>query len=93
MPRLAYIHSLQRHGLADQLRDSGSSRAAAEEQEALVSDLLPGDTQCGEHPRQRYTSGALDIVVVSADLVAIARENRHGIDVREVLPLDAAFRV
>ncbi len=35
----------------------------------------------------------MDVIVVGADLVAIAREDRHGIDVGEILPLDATFWV
>src|SRR5262249_51125536 len=42
---------------------------------------------------QDNAGGALDIVVEGADLVAIAREDGHRVEVGEILPLDAAFRV
>src|SRR5271169_1226034 len=87
------IHSLKRHGPTDKFRDPGSGRAAAQEQQALVCDLLSGDTQRSKDAGQRDTGGALDVVVVGADPVTVAREDRDGIDVREVLPLDATSRV
>jgi hypothetical protein len=40
-----------------------------------------------------HTGGALDVVVEGADLVAIVREDRDGVEVREILPFDAAFGV
>ena len=46
-----------------------------------------------EDAGQRNAGGALDVVVEGADLVAIARQDRHGVEIGEVLPLDAAFRV
>ena len=93
VPRRRDVHALQRHRLADQLGDAGRRRPAAEKQEALVGELLPGDAQGGEDAGQRDAGGALDVVVEGADLVAIAREDRDGVDVGEVLPLDAAFRI
>jgi hypothetical protein len=92
-PRVTDTHSLQRHGLADQLRDAGPGRTTAEEQEALVRDFLPGDTQRGKDARQCDAGGALYVVVIGADLVAIAREDRNRVDVCEVFPLDAALWV
>ena len=92
-PRRGEIHALPRHRLADQLGDAGRGRARAEEQEPLIGELLSGDAQRGEDPGQRDAGGALDVVVEGADLVAIARQDRDGVDVGEVLPLDAAFRV
>ena len=46
-----------------------------------------------EDAGQRHGGGALDVVVVGADLVAVARQDRHGVEVGEVFPLDAAFRI
>ena len=83
---------LRRHGLADQFGDAGRRRAAAEKQEALVGQLLPEDAQRGENAGDRDGGGALDVVVIGADPVAVTRQDRHGVEVREVLPLDAAFR-
>ena len=45
-----------------------------------------------EDPGQRDRGGALDVVVVGADLVPVARQDRHRVDVGEILPLQAAFR-
>ena len=70
-----------------------AGRTAAEKQEPLVGELLSGDAQRGEDAGQRDAGRALDVVVEGADLVAIARQDRHGVEVGEVLPLDAAFRV
>jgi hypothetical protein len=39
------------------------------------------------------TGGALDVVVEGADLVAISREDGDRVEIGEILPLDAAFRV
>ena len=90
--RLVDRQALQRHGLADQLGDAGGGRAAAEEQEPLLGQFLSGDAQRREDPGQRHRGGALDVVVVGADLVAVARQDRHRVDVGEILPLEAALR-
>ena len=82
-----------RHRQADQLGDTGRCGARTEEQEALIGELLSSDAQRGDDPGQRNAGGALDVVVEGADLVAIARQDRDGVEVGEVLPLDAAFRV
>jgi hypothetical protein len=41
----------------------------------------------------RNGRSALDIVVVGADLVLVLGEQRHGIEVGEIFPLHAAFRI
>src|SRR6201991_2554046 len=84
--------SFQRHRFADQLRDAGCSRTAAQKQKALLSKLLPGNTQRAENARQCDGGRALDIVVIRAELVLVAIEQWHRVEVREVFPLDAAFR-
>ena len=89
----ARSHALARHREADQLGDAGRGGAGAEKQEALLGELLPGEAQRGEDAGQRDAGGALDVVIEGADLVAIARQDRNGVDVGEILPLDAAFRV
>src|ERR1700680_3523733 len=50
---------------------AGPAGAPAEEQKALVRDLLPGDTQSGENPHQCDAGGALYVIIVGADFVAI----------------------
>ncbi|HVB15881.1 MAG TPA: hypothetical protein VNF04_05060, partial [Stellaceae bacterium] len=72
LPRLRDIHAFHCHGLADQLGDAGPRRTAAEKQEPLIGEFLFGDAQCGEDARERDPGGALDVVVVGADLAAIA---------------------
>jgi hypothetical protein len=88
-----YIHADSSHGLADQLCNSRSRGTGTEKQEPLIGDFLFRDAQRGQDSSERYSRGALDVVIECADLVAVALEDRHGIDVRKVFPLDAAFRV
>src|SRR5262249_18275963 len=92
-PRFVYVHAGFSHGLADKLCNSSSGRASAEKQEPLIGDLLFRDAQRRQYSSKRHSRGALDVVVERADLVAVALEDRHGIDVRKVFPLDAAFRI
>src|SRR5262245_63270435 len=68
-------------------------RSGAQEQEPLVGKLLSGQAQRSEDADQDNAGGALYIVIEGADLVAIAREDGHRVEVGEILPLDAAFRV
>src|SRR4029077_13311403 len=79
--------------VVDQRAIPGPRRAGTEKQEPLIGDLLSCDAQRGEDPGEGDSRGALDVVIECADLVPVALENRHGADVREVLPLDAAFRI
>src|SRR5439155_9802508 len=73
--------------------DSGCGGACAEEQETLLGKLLPGDAQGAVDAGERHAGGALDVVVEGADLVAISREDRDRVEIGEILPLDAAFRI
>src|SRR6185369_412955 len=91
--RFVYIHAGFSHGLADQLCNSGSRRASAEKQEPLIGDFLLCDAQRGQDTSQRHSRGALDVVIERTDLVAVTLEERYGIDVCKVFPLDAAFWV
>ena len=93
-PRRGDIHAVLRHRQADQLGDAGGRRSGAEKQEALIRELLPPVRRnAAEDAGQRDPGGALDVVIEGADLVAIARQDRDGIEVGEVFPLDTAFRV
>src|SRR5207245_5479435 len=93
LPRRSEIHTFPLHRQADQLGDAGRGRARAEEQKALLRKLFPGEAQGAVDAGQRDAGGALDVVVEGADLVAIASENRDGVEIREILPLDATFRI
>ena len=92
-PRIAHVHAFHRHGQANEFRDTGPGRSAAEKQKTLIGQFLFGYSQCGIDPGQRYTCGPLDIVIVRASPVAIARQDRNRVDVGEILPLDAALRI
>src|SRR5205814_9983091 len=93
LPRLGDVEALPRHREADQFGDAGAGRAAAEKQEPLIGQLCSGDARGGEDTGERDPRRALDVIIVGADLVAVARQYRHGVEVRKILPLDAAFRV
>ncbi len=92
-PCFVDTQTLKHHRLADQFGNAGPRRTAAQKQETLVNKLLLRDVEGGENARQRDGCGALDVVVIGADLVLVTREQRDGIEVREVFPLDAAFRM
>src|SRR5262249_57304740 len=78
---------------ADQCGDAGCGRPRAEEQEALLGKLSCGEAQGAEYASERDAGGAVEVVVEGADLVAIAREDGDRVEVGEILPLDAAFRI
>ena len=70
-----------------------AAEPGAEEQETLLGKLLPGDAQGAVDAGERHAGGALDVVVEGANLIAISREDRDCVEVSEILPLDAAFRI
>ena len=76
----------------DQLGNASARRAGAEEQESLVLPTLREDPQRGRDAGHGHGSGALDVVVVAADPVAVACQERHGMKIREVLELNATER-
>ncbi len=89
---LGLAQPFQHHGFHDHSGDAGAGRAGAEEQHALILHLAAGDPQRAEDADQRRAGGALDVVVVAADLVAIAREQPHRVDAGPILEMDAAAR-
>ena len=44
-------------------------------------------------PASATAGGALDVVIEGADRVAIARQDRDGVEIGEILALDTACRV
>ncbi len=54
--------------------------------------LPPVDLEGGEQPGERHAGRALDVVVVAADLVAVARQQVDRVAARPVLEVDAAER-
>ena len=58
----------------------------------LVFPTLLEDAEGGRDAGHGHGSGALDVVVVAADPVAVAGQERHGMKIREVLELDATVR-
>ena len=85
-------HAFAHHLLADQVRDADGCAACAEEEVGVVAEPLVEDAVCSEEAGHGHGSRALDVVVEAADLVAVARQERHGGAVGEVLELDAAAR-
>src|ERR1700751_1388439 len=90
---LCKVHPLQPPALADQLRDASRSRTAAEEQEPLIGDLLPGDAQSSQDSGYCHSCRALYVVVIRTNLVAISFQDRDRVEISKILPLDAAFRI
>ena len=90
-PRRFDIHAFKRHGLADQFRDASRCRSATQKQKPLIGELLSRDAQGTENARERDSGRTLDIVIIGANLVAVALENWYGVDIGEIFPLDAAF--
>ena len=90
--RLGLREPFQHHRFHDHAADAGAGRAGAEEQHALILQLPAVDPQRAEEADERRAGRALDVVVVAAHLVAIAREQPHGVDPRPILEVDAAAR-
>ena len=85
-------HAFADHLLADEVGDADGRAAGAEEEVGVVGEPLVEDAVGAEEARHRDGCGALDVIVEAADLLAVAREKRHGGAVGEVLELDAAAR-
>ena len=88
----ADVHPVSHHRMADQFRDAGRGGPAAKKQDALIGELLPCDAQGGKNARERDASCWMSSLN-AADLVTIALEDRNGVDVGKVLPLNAASRI
>ena len=69
-----------------------AGRSAAQEYESLIRrvDSLR-DAQHNEDARQRTRRGPLNVVVIGANLLAVAGQNGSGVEVGEILPLQAAY--
>ena len=59
---------------------------------ALIAQLAAGHPQGAQDPREGHAGRALDVVVVAAHPVPVARQQAHGIDAGPVLEVDAAAR-
>ena len=84
--------ALLHHGGGDQAGEADGGGTGAEEEDALVADLAAGDLEGGDQSGERHAARALDVVVVAAHLVAVARQQVDRVAARPVLEVDAAVR-
>lgn len=92
---LACLFGRQALGLQfrrDQLRNADAGRARAEEQDALVGEAAAGLVHRGGDTGEHDRRGALDIVVVAEDAVAIALKHADRVGALPILEVDAAVR-
>src|SRR5262249_3883196 len=84
----AFLH----HGGRDQAGKADGGRTGAEEEDALIANLAAGDLEGGDQPGERHAARALNIVVVAAHLIAVARQEVHRVAACPVLEVNAAVR-
>jgi hypothetical protein len=91
LPRGREVHALALHRRGDQAGDASGRGSGAEEQDALVGQLLALHAAGAEQRRDDDGGRALDVVVERAQPVAIAAEQRERVLGGEVLPLQQHF--
>src|SRR5262249_31932222 len=82
----AFLH----HGGGDQAGKADRGRTGAEEEDALIANLAAGDLEGGDQSGERHAARALNIVVVAAHLVTVARQEVDRVAASPVLEVDAA---
>jgi hypothetical protein len=92
LTRLLHGQTVLRHRQADEVGDAGARGAGAEKEEGVVLHVVAEDAQCGVDAGDGHGRSALNVVVVAADEIAVAGQERYGVEVGEVLELDAAAR-
>ena len=80
--------SLGYHGGNHQVGDAGGGLARTEEQQLLLGELAAVDAQRRENACQRNCRRALDIVVESADPIAVFLQQAECIVISEILELN-----
>src|SRR5215510_1921963 len=80
------------HGRRDQASEADGRGTGAEEEDALVAHLAASDLESGDQSGERHAAGPLNVVVVTADLVAVAGQQTDRVAARPVLEVDAAIR-
>src|SRR5258706_11402333 len=74
LARIVRRESLLRHRGDNQIGDACACRACADEKETLIPQLAAGDLKGAEQSGEDHAGGALNVVVVATDLVAVTRE-------------------
>ena len=80
------------HGREEQVGDADSRRAETEHDNFLLGERNAGDVDGGEHGGGGHGGGALDVVVESAEMIAIALEQARGVGASEIFPLQQDVR-
>src|SRR6266404_3186619 len=87
------VQSLLRHRKTDQLGDAGGGGPSSEKEKTLIHQLLPGEAQRAKDAGQRDPGSALYVIVECADHILVFRQYRDGVEIGEVLPLDATLGI
>ena len=85
-------YALLPHPGDNQVSEADGGGAGAQKKDQLLLELPAGDLERVDQPRERHAAGALYVVVVAGDLVAVAGEQRDRIRTCPVLEVDAALR-
>ena len=92
LPRRLALHALLTHTGDNQIGEADRGGPGAQKQNPLLLELAAGDLESIDHSRQRHAACTLDVVIVAADLVAIAGKQCDCVHPGPVLEVDAAIR-
>ena len=86
-PRHVRCQAVLDHGHDQQIRDPGGGFACTKAEECLLRHALARDALRRHYASDRDRGGALDVVVETADLVAVTPQQPECVVVREILEL------
>ena len=92
MPGRLGRHALLAHPGDDQVGEADGGGAGAEKEDPLLLELAAGDLERVDQPGERHAAGALNVVIVAAELVAVAGKQGDRIGTGPILEVDAAIR-
>jgi FemAB family len=75
-----------------QVADAAACRVGADEQKALVTERLTGESQAGKNTRESHGSRALKVVVEAGQAAGIKFQQTKGVGFFEIFPLQQGMR-
>src|SRR5262249_17762485 len=90
--RLFQCQAFLNHRRTQEVGETNTSRARAEEEILLILQLSFLDFRCIDHAGKYDSGGALNVVVIDAVLVAVALKQVHSVHSGPILEVNATFR-
>ncbi len=79
------------HGFAEKIGDANACGACTQHHDLLIAEWAAGNPDSGKNRSTGNRSGALNIVVKSQELIAVAVQDGPRMGLREIFPLQQRF--